>query len=41
MKNKCSFCGEVREVIDGSNGFICKDCCELIYNRFDYNTFRE
>lgn len=38
MKEQCSFCGEVREVIDGQNGYICKDCCELLYSRFDYKT---
>lgn len=37
MTEKCSFCGNTRDVQKGLSGYICKDCCEIIYNGFDYN----
>lgn len=36
MIGKCSFCGLEKEIIVGSNGNICFDCCNTVIEEFDY-----
>lgn len=34
MIEKCTFCGEKKNVLEGQYGFICSDCCEMFHQTF-------